>query len=995
MNQTGPGPASTWEDLLSALEFVVKRFEKWTEERRLRQVQTEAIVACYRQQKEAWRQAQQRGESPPVIVELPSGTTKAPPAIRVYCFWKFLYGELQKHHQAERLTLPQYHALTQEAEERLAALERRIRHEGLELPAFAAAQKSSSPDIFGKVLEEIMELPTLAPPSAAPPPPPRQPPAPRRSLLEIFLDPRSIQWLLGTGGALFVIGLVILLWVNEILTPPRMAITMGIANAAVLLGGWAMILRTKYRFTGKAITLLACFVMPLNLWYYHAQGLITVADHLWLPALVISGLYAVSAYVLKDELFVYILMGGVTMTGLLMLAAIEPSPQYFWEIASPTTFLVVLGLIAIHVERVFVPEGGAFSRAKFGLAFFRSGHALLAAGLLILLGAQVAGDWLYEPFFKELYVRWKAQPSPIVQELSLQILALALVLVSTYAYVYSDLVVRKTGLFVYVAALTLLWALLLIVRLLRLELDISILIIALSLLAVIMNVVQATTLGKLEAMRALPVHGALLSAVAIVMGLHVYLRSLLPNLREVAFDQPWWTVLAMLVAALSCRLSAYLYRQTWPQLSWYYFFATAAATLVGSVALLAGLGLTLWEQSAPLLMVIPIAYIVTARFYRGKAAEQPVLWCAHLATLVMIISSLACTFESLERLLTMNKEQESLRLNLTLSLFFAEAMVFYVLSAVFFQHRADIHLATAMACAALWQLLTWFQVTAEYYTLAFALVGMGLLVAYRFSLVEKMAKTLFISGNTLLTVSLGAAIFIGLSRIATQHVQWLFVGLCVTLGVLSLLAMVAVQHAGWQRWYLVSAIAQALLTFLAFNVLSELSAWQKLEIFSVAAGLVLLLAAHLGWYREQERHSDLVTLSLYLGSILAALPIAIATIYYRLNVSYHDTPPQLIVFLWLNEVGFLTLSVLLLITGILFRLQSTTLVGGFHVALYFLTLPILIEWRELNVVAILITVGGGLLFAVGLLLSVYRERLLALPEKIKNRQGIFKVMTWR
>ena len=119
----------------------------------------------------------------------------------------------------------------------------------------------------------------------------------------------------------------------------------------------------------------------------------------------------------------------------------------------------VLGLLAIHAERAFPEQEGPFGRRRFGLAFFWSGQALLAAGLLLLFGAQLAGDWLYEPVFRDLYQHLHAQPSPVVGELRL--LALALVLAGTYAYVYSDLVVRKLGVYVYIAAFTACWLLVL------------------------------------------------------------------------------------------------------------------------------------------------------------------------------------------------------------------------------------------------------------------------------------------------------------------------------------------------------------------------------------------------------------------------------------------------------------------------------------------------------------------------------------------------------
>src|SRR5262245_32687798 len=93
--------------------------------------------------------------------------------------------------------------------------------------------------------------------------------------------------------------------------------------------------------------------------------------------------------VLRDSLFAYCLVGGVTMTVLLILAD-ALGPNEFWQITSPATMLVVIGLLAIHAERAFTPdEESPFSRKRFGLAFFWSGHVVLAAGLLFVLAAQL------------------------------------------------------------------------------------------------------------------------------------------------------------------------------------------------------------------------------------------------------------------------------------------------------------------------------------------------------------------------------------------------------------------------------------------------------------------------------------------------------------------------------------------------------------------------------------------------------------------------------
>ena len=248
-----------------------------------------------------------------------------------------------------------------------------------------------------------------------------------------------------------------------------------------------------------------------------------------------------------------------------------------------------------------------------------------------------------------------------------------------------------------------------------------------------------------------------------------------------------------------------------------------------------------------------------------------------------------------------------------------------------------------------------------------------------------LADAAFQSANTLLSVAFVAALFLGLSRLATEQVQWGLVGLFSVLTAIGLLALALVRRAAWRRWYVVNTIGQAALAFLGLTVLSELSPWQKLEIFSVAVGLLLLVAGHVGWYREQERQRDLVSLSLLLGSLLVRVPLAVATLIDRSRDH----------FIFLNELGFLVAAVMLVTTGFLCQLKSTTLTGAALTALYFVTLLIFAPWSRLNYVAVFIMVGGGTLFVLGLLLSVYRDRLLAVPERIKQRQGLFRVLHWR
>jgi hypothetical protein len=944
--------AERWQDLLSAIDFVESRLRFWQEAGRMPLRQLQSLLSFYAAHKQNWQESAKAGE------RFPEGLGLAPPphgketAAQIeWRHWLFLRHELKEHQASGRMTLNQVHGFDADTKGRMAKLQQQMAEEiPLALP-----------------VEE-------------------EPRKPGRNILEILLDPRSIQWLLGFGGGLMILGLIILLWVNKYFTPPVVAISMGIANLAVLVGGWGIIRYSRYQVAGRALTLLACLVMPLNLWYYHTHGLMTIDGHLWAAALVISVLYAASALVLRDELFVYVFVGGIALTGLLILADWPPSPQKFWEIASPSTLLVVLGLISLHAERAFPNQEGPFSRRRFGLAFFWSGHALLAAGLLLVLGAQVAGKWLYEPIFKHYYLSWKAEPSPIITEQWGQILALCLVIAAVYAYLYSDIVVRRIGVYLYLAAGMLMWAEVLAIDLLQIRLGMDFLIAILAGTGLLVNVLYGFTSRQGPMARPLPVLGLLLGLAPVALGLIAFIRALNPDLKSIWQAEPpsWPYVGAMALAAISCRYGAFVSSRRQPSLALAYFCGAGAATMVAVLATLAALGLNEWHQHAPLLMLLPLAYLLAARFYKGKPEERPLLVVADAATVAMLISSLASAFEGFAPV------RHPGYLNLTLSLFFAEAAVYYGLSAGLRKIPVAIHACAAMACAAVWQLLTYLGVHSETYTLTFAVVGLLLLVAYRFAIVERyaasgMAVAAFQSANVLLSLSFVAALFMGLSRLATRQVHWSFVGLCLTLTLISLLAVALVREPAWRRWYLVTTVLQVLLTILAIQVLSQLSIPRKLEIFAVASGLALLAIGHVGWYRERDHEEDLVSFSLVLGSVLAGLPLLIATCIDR----WSDQPRIP------DEIGFFCIGVLLLVTGFLFKLRSTTLAGAVYTIAYFALLLLFVPWKQINAVALTITVGGGAIFATGLLLSLYRDRLMSLPDRIKRREGIYRVLSWR
>jgi hypothetical protein len=527
-------------------------------------------------------------------------------------------------------------------------------------------------------------------------------------------------------------------------------------------------------------------------------------------------------------------------------------------------------------------------------------------------------------------------------------------------------------------------------------------IITLSLTALAVNLMHALA-GEKSYTRAVPPLGLALSLVPVAYGVLLHFRATNLALQQAwPFEIGWAHVAAMVVAALACRAGAHLYRHSAPTVSGIYFFGTAAATLVAAAGLAWMLDFRPWELQAPLLMLIPIAYLVAARLYRGHTPEQPLIAVAHASTIIMLVCSVYAALRITPQVV---EPIVGARQNLLYALFCAEGALFYGLAASFRREGWNVYLATLLFCGALWQLLIYWNTPHEYYTVAFAIAGTLLLVVYRLALLENtawsgLATAAFQSANGLLSLGFISGALLTLSRLAMSEMQlaqlaggeWqqpvrTVLYMLILLGVLALFAAALVRHGGWRRWYLVLAIADAALVFGCIHKLSELSPWQKLEIFSVLLGGGLLVIGLIGWYRENERASDLVSFCLFLGSLLMTVPLVIAVMVHTYDRRFST----------LDELGLVLAGVTLLGVGIVCRLKATTMIGaaalGARVLIVIVNLHPFLDQQW--IVGIYLTVGGGLLFGTGLVLSLYRDQLLTLPDRIKRREGVFKVLGWR
>ena len=281
---------------------------------------------------------------------------------------------------------------------------------------------------------------------------------------------------------------------------------------------------------------------------------------------------------------------------------------------------MALGLISIHAERAFPPEGELFTRRKFGLPFFWSGHAQVGASLLILFGTQIVG-WLAGLYDNHRFLNIDWPGNWLTQHF---LLAGGLWLAGVYAYLYSDLVVRRVGVYTCLAAFCVVMAEATIAgRFLAGEGWIAVLAVT----ALGVNLVQmfmAKTNEKIA--RVLPPLAMVLGVLPILIGLLLHIRATSAVAAELNWEYAtgWPFVVVMLLVAACNRMSAHLFSDTSPRWSAVNMFASAAALLVAAAGLLRVLELTRWTQQAPWLMLIPIAYIVAARL--GVATPSNGRW---------------------------------------------------------------------------------------------------------------------------------------------------------------------------------------------------------------------------------------------------------------------------------------------------------------------------------------------------------------------------------
>ena len=68
---------------------------------------------------------------------------------------------------------------------------------------------------------------------------------------------------------------------------------------------------------------------------------------------------------------------------------------------------------------------------------------------------------------------------------------------------------------------------------------------------------------------------------------------------------------------------------------------------------------------------------------------------------------------------------------------------------------------------------------------------------------------------------------------------------------------------------------------------------------------------------------------------------------------------------------------------------------GGALVIYLAVLVCSLAYHPQVAIGVYLAAGGAIVFAIGVALSVYREKLLQLPERAARREGVFRILNWR
>ena len=842
------------------------------------------------------------------------------------------------------------------------------------LPTHPPRQPDESEEV---ILAEIDEQPNLAA---------NQSSHSNRSFIEQLLSPQSLQWMMACGSGILILGFVIWLWsVGVFENPLVVASCAGAATLGLIAGGTLMVRKTCYQLGGRWLTLLGALAMPLNLWLYDAQGLITLSDggHLWIPAAICCVIYAGIARVLRDATFVYTLVGGIVLTGMLFLA--DQSIGRFFHWLPPTKFLLTIGWISVFAERLFASGKSDFSRENFGVAFYRAGILVVTSGLAILLGG------FFSAIGSSILSTVEFWPLTTITD-SAKIWALGLVSVSAAGF-FAQGYLRTSKWHYGIGVSLIAWAGLIAMNVCGITLTFTSIAIFAGALLTASNSLQVLTRNRSETQQTVG-HSVLgligsqfaVGALSVLAAAQILFSTLTPV--DTLIPISWWTVLQFALTTSAAWSLAWNIGTGNEQSKSSAEFVGGFLSFGGIVAMLAGwvavslstivdsqFGVLLLA-AAPLLVVIAAIFLPTGQRKLSLGTVASSMTSTHLVMLGVTATNLHLTW--------------AICLGLAAATYFA---VSWIGSKTVNQILSLLSITASIAVLGNYAGFDFGHCLILAPMIAGTIIKIACYLAAMNDQQQTAKKKFSVElGANLIVFQAGiASVLFAMSRwLDGQTGQSLMVVMASTLACTVLVSFLT-KDAAWRTAFRTLIIAIVGSCLCVFDGFLNLDGWHRGEIISIAGGIMLLVLGHAAWMRESEgEEDDTATISLILGGLMVAIPLGLGLLICRLQESPEGY--------WrlFHEIMAITCGLIMLGSGLLCRIRSTTIAGGLLLAFFVGSLAVLVRWpSQLQNVSVVMMVGGGVFFAVAVLMSIYRDRLISLPTRIRKGEGVYQVLKWR
>lgn len=815
-------------------------------------------------------------------------------------------------------------------------------------------------------------------------------------LLERLLSPESLQKMMILGGGLLVMGFAIWLWKIGIFANPLIvASIVGVTTLGTMLAGIALRKLSRYELAGNGLTMLGALALPLNLWFYDAQELITLADggHLWVPAAICCGIYAIVGWVVRDSRFVYALVGGIVLTGSLFLA--DATVARFWYLLPHVTFLVSAGWICCFAERQFPANDGPFSRDRFGLAFHRSGIALLAAGFALLLGGQVLAS---------VSGVIPVVNAPLLATLQSQKIWAAIILAgSTAGFMCLHVIRGRQGRYAVAAWVTAAWCVVTVVDSLGIRPTLNHLLIATASLVTTWNLIA---LVSARATADVPTDDGsrldrfveashVLSVLLTMAGVTHFFGQFFVATDSLLLNSGGWVLVAQLITTTVAVWSTSLVIRN-PRDSKPLIVPSNALLCMGTVtAILASATTTLaagWEHAtvvSTILMALPTLSSAATLFAVRTETQERLRLAVRTAQPVTLILLAG---------MTVTGGLVVTAPHLTTCFILSVAALNWHLAARTEQAATGSWLGHIALSLSVWQgLVAAGSDASQALVTGPTCIGMLLALFHAFlskSTDENSAESpqhREAARNVLVLFGNGSGILLAMNRVMADEPVTGLIGMLVFQLAGAVICGLLTAHTQWRTTFRIASLGLVTAIIAVINGIVDMSWVRRAELISILSGAALIVMGYIAWAREENERDGMATLGLACGSLLVSIPLSLGLVHERLADGSTFAGWGMF-----HEAGVIIAGVILLGSGLLCRVRATTLAGTVLFAVHLGSLVTLIHWPEqlLNV-SVLMMAGGAAFFVTAVLLSIYHDRLVAIPDRIRDGQGMFGVLKWR